>query len=391
MLLPRKWALGLGLLAATPALTLAGPFDFAPSKSTPPAATATEGAAVSNQEVAQDIAKALGKARLVHKNVQIEFKSGVARISGEIKDASQKAQVTEIVSKVPRVQSVSNELSLMTAAGGSPGAVAQAMHEAGPGGSAGQVQRVNHDQPLSNQQMAQQIANSLGRSGLSGYDIEVRFKGGQASLIGTVDDAEQIQRAARAAMSVPGVEGVLNKLATPEGQTAQASYQQGPQFGAPQMPGPPQGYAQQGYAPQQYAHQPPMGGYAPQQPPMGGYPPQQQGYPVQQMQGYAQPGPGMPQYAHGQGQQVGHHVYNQPNLPQYAWPSYAQYDNYAAVTYPKNYDASAWPYIGPYYPYPQVPMEWREASLEWDDGYWNLKFESRTDKWWWFLNPHNWD
>ncbi len=292
MLLPRKWALGLGLLAATPALALAGPFDFASPKSTPPAATATEGAAVSNQEVAQDIAKALGKARLVHKNVQIEFKSGVARISGEIKDASQKAQVTEIVGKVPHVQSVSNELSLMTPAG----AVAQAMHEAGPGGSAGQVQRVNHDQPMSNQQMAQQIANSLGRSGLSGYDIEVRFKGGQASLIGTVDDAEQIQRAARAAMAVPGVEGVLNKLSTPDGQTAQASYQQGPQFGAPQMPGPPQGYAQQGYAPQQYAQQPPMGGYAPQQPPMGGYAPQQ-GYPGQQMQGYGQPGPGMPQYA----------------------------------------------------------------------------------------------
>jgi hypothetical protein len=83
-------------------------------------------------------------------------------------------------------------------------------------------------------------------------------------------------------------------------------------------------------------------------------------------------------------------MYNQPNVPQYAWPSYAPPDNSAAITYPSQYDASAWPYIGPYYPYPQVPLGWRKATLEWDDGSWNLKFNSRTDRWWWFMNPHNW-
>ena len=71
-------------------------------------------------------------------------------------------------------------------------------------------------------------------------------------------------------------------------------------------------------------------------------------------------------------------------------PAYAQYPNYAAVTYPSQYAASAWPYIGPFYPYPQVPLGWRKAQLEWDDGYWNLNFRARTDKWWWFLNPQNW-
>jgi osmotically-inducible protein OsmY len=63
-----------------------------------------------------------------------------------------------------------------------------------------------------------------------------------------------------------------------------------------------------------------------------------------------------------------------PYMPGYAWPSYAAYPNYAAVTYPKQYSASAWPYIGPFYPYPQVPLGWRRVSLEWDDGLWYLDF-----------------
>ncbi|MGN6133044.1 MAG: BON domain-containing protein [Aureliella sp.] len=69
--------------------------------------------------------------------------------------------------------------------------------------------------------------------------------------------------------------------------------------------------------------------------------------------------------------------YDQPYMPSYAWPSYAAYPNYAAVTYPKQYSPSAWPYIGPFYPYPQVPLGWRKVALEWDDGLWYLDFTSK--------------
>ncbi|HTQ38864.1 MAG TPA: BON domain-containing protein, partial [Pirellulales bacterium] len=48
--------------------------------------------------------------------------------------------------------------------------------------------------------------------------------------------------------------------------------------------------------------------------------------------------------------------FDHPQMPGYAWPSYAAYPNYAAVTYPKQYSPTAWPYIGPFYPYPQVPL-----------------------------------
>ena len=109
-----------------------------------------------------------------------------------------------------------------------------------------------------------------------------------------------------------------------------------------------------------------------------------------QMAGAMPMGPGAPPgYGH-PGAGASQAVYNNPSLPDYAWPSYAQYPNSAAVNYPTQYSASAFPYIGPFYPYPQVPLGWRDATLRWDDGQWNLMFRTRTDKWWWFVNPNNW-
>lgn len=70
-------------------------------------------------------------------------------------------------------------------------------------------------------------------------------------------------------------------------------------------------------------------------------------------------------------------VYDHPSAPGYAWPSYAAHPNYAGVTYPTQYSATAWPYIGPFYPYPQVPLGWRKVTLEWDDGWWFLDFTSK--------------
>jgi BON domain len=70
-------------------------------------------------------------------------------------------------------------------------------------------------------------------------------------------------------------------------------------------------------------------------------------------------------------------TYDQAQMPNYSWPSYAAHPNYAAVNYPRQYSPTAWPYIGPFYPYPQVPMGWRKVTLEWDDGWWYLDFNDR--------------
>ncbi len=83
----------------------------------------------------------------------------------------------------------------------------------------------------------------------------------------------------------------------------------------------------------------------------------------------------MPSYAPGVGGGAAPVTYDQPALPNHAWPSYAAYPNYAAVTYPKQYSPTAWPFIGPFYPYPQVPLGWRKVTLEWDDGWWWLDFK----------------
>ncbi len=85
----------------------------------------------------------------------------------------------------------------------------------------------------------------------------------------------------------------------------------------------------------------------------------------------------VPMYAPGSGVGVAPARYDHPNLPGYAWPTYAASPNYAAVTYPKQYSPTAWPYIGPFYPYPQVPLGWRKVTLEWDDGWWQLDFKDR--------------
>jgi hypothetical protein len=74
---------------------------------------------------------------------------------------------------------------------------------------------------------------------------------------------------------------------------------------------------------------------------------------------------------------------DQPSLPAYAWPTYSAYPNYAAVTYPRQYSPTAWPYIGPFYPYPQVPLGWRKVSLQWDDGWWFLEFHDKPCCVWW--------
>ncbi len=95
------------------------------------------------------------------------------------------------------------------------------------------------------------------------------------------------------------------------------------------------------------------------------------------------PGGPMPMATPGVGGAVAPTRFDAPNMPNYAWPSYASHPNYAAVTYPRQYSATAWPYIGPFYPYPQVPLGWRKVTLQWDDGWWMLDFKDEPGCCWW--------
>lgn len=189
--------------------------------------------------------------------------------------------------------------------------------------------------------VAQNIAQRLHTSGqLQGYSIGVKHKAGTVWLKGEVSDAKQASAAMRIAKQTPNVAQVVNNLTVRGAQEPTPAVRQtAAKSQRPQPVRPMQRVA---------ARQ-----AAPVEGPVGSEP--------------------LPMYA-GAASGVSPVVYDQPNMPSYAWPSYASYPNYAAVSYPKQYSPMAWPYIGPFYPYPQVPLGWRKVTLEWDDGWWMLDF-----------------
>src|SRR5208282_3898931 len=73
---------------------------------------------------------------------------------------------------------------------------------------------------------------------------------------------------------------------------------------------------------------------------------------------------------------------NSPRMPPYAWPTYAPYNNYSRVGYPLAYPYQSWPFIGPPYPFPKVPLGWRSVKLQWEDGHWWFSKVGCAHDWW---------
>jgi hypothetical protein len=71
-----------------------------------------------------------------------------------------------------------------------------------------------------------------------------------------------------------------------------------------------------------------------------------------------------------------------PPLPPYAWPTYAPHNNVSRVAYPQAYPYNAFPFIGPYYPFPKVPLGWRSVRLDWEDGHWWIGKTSAPQDYW---------
>ncbi len=71
-----------------------------------------------------------------------------------------------------------------------------------------------------------------------------------------------------------------------------------------------------------------------------------------------------------------------PPMPPYAWPTFAPYNNYSRIAYPLYYPYDAWPYIGPQYPFPKVPLGWRSVNLTWQDGHWYFHRTATGHDWW---------
>lgn len=220
---------------------------------------------------------------------------------------------------------------------------------------------------------AQEIAENLKRSGqLKDYRVGVKYEDGVAWLMGTVTSAEQKAIAERLARRSAGVEKVVSNLEIANGQSAPAdagvNLANSPNSQRPAIQ-PASAVEMQSFA----AQRGPRGNMPRPYAPAGQVGVQQAGYgQYSGPQGAAMGPQPLSHVPAGVGRNVS---YDNPQLPGYAWPSYAANPNYAALSYPKQYSASAWPYIGPFYPYPQVPLGWRKVTLEWDDGWWFLDFK----------------
>ena len=260
------------------------------------------------------------------------------------------------------------------------------------------------------QEAAQDIASHLRDSGkMKGYSIGVKVSESTAWLGGTVRSEEQMSDALEIARQTPGITKVVNELsvdtatAQPETSmaekigsagkslsrkiasarpTIQSPVRQASGAGddnraqlasrdvdveAPTAQTAPSSMPRAARSPRPFA--PAMHPAAQQQMRMASAP---GGMEMAAGGGYGGP---MPMHAPGNVGPVAPARFDHPQMPGYAWPSYAAYPNYAALTYPKQYSPTAWPFIGPFYPYPQVPLGWRKVTLEWDDGWWMLDFK----------------
>ncbi len=197
-----------------------------------------------------------------------------------------------------------------------------------------------------NQATANAVASALKSSRtLSAYRIEIETRDGVVTLTGSVPNATQKREAVALVNKVAGVTGVVDQIRLTDARVRPAQYQT----------------AMGGHG-GMFHHN---GGMAAEGMPVEGAPVASQ--PTGMMGPDGSP---IPEGAAGTGGPAG--SVGQPN---YAWPSYAPYPNFSAVGYPTAYPWQAWPNIGPFYPYPEVPQDWRAVTLRWDDGIWWLDFK----------------
>ena len=259
----------------------------------------------------------------------------------------------------------------------------------------------------SNQESAQRIKNHLDECGQlgKGDKIAVRYLNGTVWLLGHVRDQERLDKAVAAVFATEGVvinQVIRDELTTGAKPSSPANVAASKSAAASSAANPLRGTTAMAAGSVNRAQPLPTSfNAAPAATPVvmmqavGGPVPPVPGPPVAApaplpttgpVMGAASGVPGAPLPMYAPGAAAGGPApihYDHPVMPAYAWPSYSAYPNYASITYPKQYSPTAWPYIGPFYPYPQVPLGWRKVSLEWDDGWWWLNFKDKPRTCWW--------
>lgn len=198
-----------------------------------------------------------------------------------------------------------------------------------------------------NQQLADAVAFRLKLGDTAGANVAINAQEGTVTLAGMARDATQKDRLVREARTVAGVVTVRDQMLVPSTGVVQVQE-------LPTLPVAPT----------------PLG--QPTQVPMQVMP-----YPV----GPVVNGPIVEPVPLGVPGQITPDL-QAPPLPPHAWPTYAPYNNVSRVAYPEAYPYNAFPFIGPYYPFPKVPLGWRKVTLEWEDGHWYIGRNSAPHDYW---------
>lgn len=298
-------------------------------------------------------------------DIDLKVEDGVVYLTGEVASAAQRALVATAAVNAVGPDNLVNEIRVK---GGAPRPIQPLEVASSPVTPASTTERST--QP-SRQDVAitdaviGQLQQSKAAGMLRGFELDVSTVGGDVWLRGKVANAAQKNHIIEVVRRTPNVARVIDDVTVTESSAIRQVSTTGlePAGSAP-MPVP------VGSTPPRGSSMPMAGNYGGPQAfaPSG----------LASVTNNVEYG-GQPVAMHGGGVSYGNGAprYDQPNMPGYAWPSYAAAPNYAAVTYPKQYSPSAWPYIGPFYPYPQVPLGWRKVALEWDDGLWYLDFTSK--------------
>lgn len=245
--------------------------------------------------------------------------------------------------------------------------------------------------------IAELIAGNLKSSGkMKNYEVGVLYRDGTAWLSGKVLSPQQAASAIQIARGTTGVQRVVNRLVVggAQNQGGVATQRSNPvhvsqaSAAVPNLVNrmvthPRQIVPQQAYYQNRAAQSAGLNYVMPRQAARSNTPlafARVAANNVQQQSYGAPAGIGDPIPAHAPGPgRAAPAYFDEPAMPNYAWPSYASHPNYGALTYPKQYSPTAWPFIGPFYPYPQVPLGWRKVTLEWDDGWWWLDFNDKAN------------
>ncbi len=281
-------------------------------------------------------------------DIDLKVEDGIVFLTGKVASKAQRSLVIDAAAQAAGAENIVNELVV-------EGEAIDEEQAVQPASTSSSAESSEQDVKITDAVISK-LQQSKSAGMLRGFELDVSTVNGDVWLKGSVSNQAQKDHVLDLARRVRGVARVIDDVTVKSAPVRQVSTEVPALTPVPQgssmpvvggSPGVPQAFAPSGLASMTM-----NGGYA------GG------GAPVPMQGAGAEYGVGAPRY-------------DQPNMPSYAWPSYAAYPNYAAVTYPKQYSPSAWPYIGPFYPYPQVPLGWRKVSLEWDDGLWYLDFTSK--------------